>query len=142
MREARLRRFDVVLVWKLDRWGRSVAHCIKSIQELTSLGVRFLAVTQNIDTDESSPTSRFLLHVLAAFAELEREMIRERVISGIRTARINGKSIGRPRKVFRRDQALELRAKGLSWRKIAAELQVPMSTVIDACKEGTSGATH
>ena len=63
-----------------------MADCIRSIQELVSLGVRFLAVTQNLDTDESNPMSRFLLHILAAFAELEREMIRERVRAGIRTA--------------------------------------------------------
>lgn len=56
--DARMRRFDAILVWKLDRWGRSVVHCVRSIQELVSLGVRFLAATQNIDTDESNPTSR------------------------------------------------------------------------------------
>jgi putative DNA-invertase from lambdoid prophage Rac len=67
MQDAQMRRFDAVLVWKLDRWGRSVAHSIRSIQELVALGIRFLAVTQNIDTDESNPTSRFLLHIFAAF---------------------------------------------------------------------------
>src|SRR5271155_4032153 len=103
LRDARLRRFDAVLVWKLDRWGRSVAHCIRSVQELVSLGIRFLAVTQNIDTDESNPTSQFILHMFAAVAELEREMIRERVVSGIRTAKGNGKTLGRPRRIFRRD---------------------------------------
>src|SRR3984885_15250037 len=92
--DARQRRFDAVLVWKLDRWGRSVSHCVRSIQELVSLGIRFLAATQNIDTDENNPGSRFLFHIFAAFAELEREMIRERVISGIRNAKINGKSLG------------------------------------------------
>jgi DNA invertase Pin-like site-specific DNA recombinase len=81
--------------------------------------VRFLAVTQNIDTDESNPTSRFLLHLFAAFAELEREMIRERVISGIRNAKISGKSWGRPKRVFRRDEAITMRANGKSWREIA-----------------------
>src|SRR5688572_5374229 len=91
MRDASTRRFDAVLVWKLDRWGRSVAHSIKSIQELIALGIRFLAVTQNIDTEESNPMSRFMLHIFAAFAELEREMIRERVTSGIRVAKTNGK---------------------------------------------------
>jgi putative DNA-invertase from lambdoid prophage Rac len=135
MEDARIRRFDAILVWKLDRWGRSVAHCVRSIQELVSLGVRFLAATQNIDTDESNPSSRFLLHLFAAFAELEREMIRERVICGIRNAKINGKSIGRPRRVFRRDVALTMRAAGKSWREIARHLNVPMSTVIDACKK-------
>ncbi|HYM08378.1 MAG TPA: recombinase family protein, partial [Terriglobales bacterium] len=135
MREARVRRFDAVLVWKLDRWGRSVADCIRSIQELVGLGVRFLAVTQNIDTDESNPLSRFLLHILAAFGELEREMIRERVVSGIRTAKANGKALGRPRRVFRRDEAVRLQAQGMSWRKIAQVLDLPMSTVISACSK-------
>ena len=96
MQDARTRRFDAVLVWKLDRWGRSVADCIRSIQELVSLGVRFLAVTQNLDTDESNPMSRFLLHILAAFGELEREMIRERVRAGLRNARAHGKALGAP----------------------------------------------
>ena len=133
MADARTRRFDAVLVWKLDRWGRSVAHCIRSIQELFSLGIRFLAATQNIDTDDTNPSSRFLLHIFAAFAELEREMIRERVISGIRNAKINGKSLGRPKRVFRRDEAISLRASGMSWRQIARQLNVPMATVMDAC---------
>jgi DNA invertase Pin-like site-specific DNA recombinase len=75
MRDAGRRRFDAVIVWKLDRWGRSVAHSIKSIQELIALNVRFLAIAENIDSDESNPMSRFLLHIFAAFAELEREMI-------------------------------------------------------------------
>jgi DNA invertase Pin-like site-specific DNA recombinase len=69
MREARLRRFDAVLVWKLDRWGRSVNHCIRSIQELLALGIRFISATQNLDTDESNPTSRFMLHIFAAVAD-------------------------------------------------------------------------
>src|SRR3954452_13617680 len=105
MRDANMRRFDAVLVWKLDRWGRSVAHSIKSIQELIALDIRFLAVTQNIDTDESNPMSRFLLHIFAAFAELEREMIRERVTSGIRAAKASGKQLG-PRAVYSAETSL------------------------------------
>lgn len=75
-----------------------------------------------------------LLHVFAAFAELEREMIRECVVSGLRTAKTSGKRLGRPRKVFRRDEAFALRSEGMSWRKISKLLNVPMSTVIDACR--------
>ena len=134
LQDARARRFDAVLVWKLDRWGRSVADSIRSIQELVSLGVRFLAVTQNLDTDETNPMSRFLLHILAAFAELEREMIRERVRAGLRTAKAQGKALGRPRRAFRRDDAVRLRSQGASWRKIAQVLDLPMSTVINACR--------
>ena len=97
MKDARVRRFDAVLVWMLDRWGRSVAHSIRSIQELVSLGIRFVAVTQNIDTDESNPMSRFLLHLFAEFAELEREMIRERVVSGSRPPESTGNQSEGPR---------------------------------------------
>jgi len=150
-RDARRRSFDCVLVWKLDRWGRSVSDSIAGIQELVSLQVRFIAVTQNIDTDETSPMARFLLHILAAFAELEREMIRERVAAGMRQHKVNlklgrigrdlhtrsGKDlpVGRPRKVFRRDRALELRDAGKSVRGIAAELGVAVSTVARALRE-------
>ena len=78
--------------------------------------------------------SRFLLHIFAAFAELEREMIRERVTSGIRAAKASGKCLGRPQRVFRRDQAVAMRADGMSWRRISEALDVPMATVIDACR--------
>jgi DNA invertase Pin-like site-specific DNA recombinase len=134
MADARARRLDAVLVWKLDRWGRSVADSIRGIQELVSLGVRFIAVTQNIDTDESNPMARFLLHIMAAFAELERELIRERVTAGVRAARGKGKTLGRPKRVFRRDEAIRLREQGMSWRKIAAKLNVPVTTVVEGCR--------
>jgi DNA invertase Pin-like site-specific DNA recombinase len=101
-----------------------------------------LAATQNIDTDENNPSARFLLHVFAAVAELEREMIRERVVAGIKTAKIKGKSIGRPQRVFRRDEAIALRANGMSWRGIGRHLGVPMSTVMDACNRGAAHTSH
>lgn len=127
--DARQRRFDAVLVWKLDRWGRSVADSISGIQELVSLGIRFLAITQNLDTDESNPMSRFLLHIMAAFAELEREMIRERVNSGVQAAKKKGKHCGRPVKIFRRDLAIEMRAAGKSWREIGAHFGTSHMTI-------------
>jgi DNA invertase Pin-like site-specific DNA recombinase len=130
----RQRRFDSILVWKLDHCGRSVADCVRSIQEVAALGIRFVAMTQNIDTDESNPASRLLLHIFAAFAEFERELIRERVVTGIRATQGRCRRLGRPRRVFRRDQAVLLRAQGKSWREIAATLGVPFSTVIDACR--------
>src|SRR5260370_18140167 len=72
--DARERRFECVLVWKLDRWGRSVADSLAGIQELKSLGIRWIAVTQNLDTDESNPMARFMLHIMAAFPPPEREI--------------------------------------------------------------------
>ena len=134
LRDARLRKFEAVLVWKLDRWGRSVAHCVRSIQELVSLGVRFLSPTESIDTGADSPMSKFLLHLFAAFAEMERGIIRERVQAGVRAAKANGTRLGRPQRVFRRDEVVRLRAEGMSWRKLAQTLNLPMSTVIDACR--------
>ena len=136
MADSRKRHVDAVLVWKLDRWGRSVVESIRNIQELVSLGVRFIAVTQGLDTDESNPMARFMLHIMAAFAELERELIRERVTVGVRAARAKGTQLGRPRRVFRRDEALRMRQAGLSWRRIAAELRVPVTTIVEACRKG------
>ena len=109
MKDARQRRFDAVLVWKLDRWGRSLIQSLQSVQELASMGARFVAITQNIDTDETNPMSRFMLHIFGAFAEFEREMIRERTVAGVRAARAKGKKLGRPKRVFRRDEVARLR---------------------------------
>jgi DNA invertase Pin-like site-specific DNA recombinase len=133
MADARQRRFEVVLVWKMDRFGRSLVHCISAIQELASLGVRFIATSQGLDTDESNPASKLLLHILAAVAQFERELIRERVSAGMRTARARGtrtgRDIGRPRRVFDRGRVLLLREAGQSWRQIASALGVGVGTV-------------
>jgi DNA invertase Pin-like site-specific DNA recombinase len=133
MNDARVRKCDTVAVWKLDRWGRSLAHLVQTTQELTALGVRFVAVTQNIDTDQSNPSATLLLHLMAAFAQFEREMIRERVTAGMARAKKygtrSGKPIGSPPVVFRRDRLFELHAQGSSVRKIACELKISPSMV-------------
>lgn len=134
MADARAHRFDCVLVWKLDRFGRSVVHLSQSLGDLRSWGVRFIAVTQSIDTDQANPTSNLLLNILAAIAEFEREMIVERVKAGVKEAKRKGKHCGRPKKVFPRGRALELREQGMSWSAVASELGVPISTVRDALR--------
>jgi DNA invertase Pin-like site-specific DNA recombinase len=91
----RRRLIDGIVCWKIDRWGRSMPHFVSSVQELRSLGVRFIAVTQGIDTDESNPTSRLMLNLLAAFAEFEREPIVERTRAGLQRARREGRMAGR-----------------------------------------------
>jgi putative DNA-invertase from lambdoid prophage Rac len=139
MQDASRRRFDAVLVWKLDRFGRSVKNCVDGIQALASHGIRFLAISQSVDTDESNPASRLLLHILMSVAEFEREIIRERVACGLKMAKAKGKRLGRPKRVFRRDEAIQMRAAGVSWRKIAKELGVPLSTVVDACGAPKAG---
>ena len=80
--DARARKFDVVLVWKLDRFGRNLLHCLSCIEELQELGIRFIAITQGLDVDRRNPASKFLLHVLAAAAEFERSLILERTAAG------------------------------------------------------------
>ena len=132
MTDARSRQFDAVLVWKLDRFGRSLVNCVAGIQELAALGVRFLAVSQGLDTDQANPTSRLLLHILAAVAEFERELIKERVRAGIKNAKANGKELGRPRRVFDRQRALDLRSQGLSYPQIARTLGVGQGTIVRA----------
>ena len=80
--DAMARRFDCLLVWKLDRFGRSLVDCLNDIRILEDAGIRFIAVTQGLDTDQRNPASRFLLHVLGAAAEFERSLIRERTQAG------------------------------------------------------------
>jgi DNA invertase Pin-like site-specific DNA recombinase len=132
MSDAAQRKFDVVAVYKIDRFGRSVLHLNQQLAALTSYGVRFVATSQGLDTDSSNPTSHILLQILASVAEFERELIRERTAAGIRAAKSRGKQLGRPRRVFRRDEVVRLRNEGLSWRAIAAKLEIPTTTAIDA----------
>lgn len=134
MSDAASRVFDVVVVWKVDRFGRSVLHLNQQLAALTAHGVRFIATTQALDTDASNPTSRLLLQILAAVSEFERDIIRERTLLGVRAAQRAGKAVGRPRRIFRRDEVVELRDSGLSWRAIAEKLHVPVSTAMDAYK--------
>ena len=131
MAAARERRVDAVVCWKLDRWGRSMPGFVASVQELRSLGVRFIAVTQGIDTDEANPTAKLMLNLLAAFAEFERELIVERTRAGLQKARREGKRLGRPKLVVNRERVRELSAEGLSTREIGEELDISAAS---ACR--------
>lgn len=95
MRDARAGAFDVVLVWKLDRLGRSLQHLIQVIAELKKLGIDFITSTQEIDTTTAS--GRLVFHIFGAIAEFERELIRERIFIGIARAKHEGKHTGRPK---------------------------------------------
>jgi putative DNA-invertase from lambdoid prophage Rac len=133
--DARQHRFEAIVTWKLDRLGRSLAHLVATVQELSNLGIRFLAVTQGIDTDASNPMAKLMFNLLACFAEFERELACERSKAGQDRARAAGKEIGRPKKVFRRDRVHELRAQGVSYNQIAARLKVSKGTVINVLRE-------
>ena len=142
MADARLRRFDAVVVWKLDRFGRSLVHCVSGIQELSSLGIRFIATSQGLDTDESNPASKLLMHILAAVAQFEREIIHERVSAGMRAAKLRGtktgNAIGRPRRIFNRDEVVRLRQTGLSIEKIARQMRIGIGTVVRVLRASTA----
>ena len=140
MADARRRKFDVVVVWKLDRFGRSLVNCVSGIQELASLGIRFLATSQGLDTDESNPASKLLLHILAAVAQFERELIHERVSAGMKAAKAHGtktgNAIGRPRRIFNRDEVVRLRESGLSIERIARQMCIGVGTVARVLQKG------
>jgi DNA invertase Pin-like site-specific DNA recombinase len=144
--DTRARKLDCLLVWKLDRFGRSVVDCLNHIRTLEEHGVRFIAVTQGLDTDVQNPASRFLLHVLGAAAEFERALIRERTQAGrarykrdFESGKVgrtvysrSGRNLPphRPSRVFDRDEVLRLRRQGWSYRQIAKSLGLGLGTVI------------
>lgn len=140
MDDARLKKIDVVLVWKLDRFGRSLSNLIGNILLLDSYAVRFVAVTQGIDTDSKNPTSRLMIHILGAVAEFERSIIVDRVRSGMAEAKRRGDHCGRPVKIWRRDIALELQKQGMSTRAIARQMGVPEASVRRALKSAPKGS--
>jgi DNA invertase Pin-like site-specific DNA recombinase len=143
MADAARRKFDCIVVYKIDRFGRSVLNLNQQLAALTSYGVRFIATSQSLDTDEKNPTSRLLLQILASVAEFEREMIRERTLSGIRAAQAAGKMVGRPRRVFRRDEVVRLRdEEELSWRAIGKKLNIPAMTAVDSYRSSAPACTE
>src|ERR1700752_1203468 len=127
MADARKRKFDAILVWRFDRFARSTKHLLLALEEFRSLGIQFISYQENIDT--SSPLGQALFTIVAAVAQLERDLIRERVSAGIRNARASGKQLGRPRRVVNHDDVRRLRADGASIRQIARKLGVGYGTV-------------
>lgn len=127
MADACQRRFDAVLVWKLDRFGPSLRHLVNALAELEALGVAFVSLRDNLDL--STPSGRLMLQIIGAMAEFERALIQERVRAGLRNARAKGKRLGRPRADLSETQVAALCASGASMRAIAKELGVGVGTV-------------
>lgn len=119
MAGARRRRFDAVLCWKLDRFGRSLKHLVVTIAELESFGVAFISLTDNLDL--STAQGRLMFHVIAAMSEFERSLTQERVKAGLRNARAKGKVVGRPRVSVDAARIAGLRLQGRSWSDVCAE---------------------
>lgn len=134
MRDAKAHRFDCILVWKVDRFGRSVSNLLENLKLLETYGVRFMAVSQSVDTDQASPTSKLIMLILAAVAEFERSMIAERVVAGLKAAKRRGVQLGRKKIVIDREKVKELKLLGKSHRQICAELGVSMGMVIRSLK--------
>jgi len=133
MDDAKKRRFDVVLVWRFDRFARSTKHLILALEEFKNLGIDFVSYQENIDT--SSPLGSAIFTIISAVAQLERDIIAERVKAGLRRARENGKKLGRPKVSVDMDQVKALHSQGYSTRAIAEELGLTKSTAANLVKK-------
>jgi len=127
MSDVHLRRFDVVLCWKVDRFGRSLKHLVNALADLDSYGVAFVSLRDNLDL--STPSGRLMFQIIGAMAEFERSLIQERVRAGLRNAKLKGKTLGRPALTLDHARIARLRAAGASIREIAAQLEVSTATV-------------
>ncbi len=130
MADAHRRRFDAVVVWKFDRFARSVSHLLRALETFKALGIEFVSLSEQVDT--STPTGKMVFTVLGAVAELERSLIAERVRAGLRNARAKGKKLGRPSVVVDAPRIATLRRAGASWAEISAQLGI-------GCDHGPAG---
>lgn len=133
MADAKQRNFDVVAVWKIDRFGRSLKHLVNALADLESLGVSFVSLKDSLDLTTAS--GRLLFQLVAAMAEFERSLIQERVRAGIRNARNKGRRLGRPRLEVDRARVMRLRASGASLRAISEQLGISVGSVHRALRE-------
>lgn len=133
LRQARRRQIDAIIVWRLDRWGRSVSDLIGTIRELTDTGVGFVSLNEAFDL--TTPAGKALSGMLAVFAEFERDILRERVKAGIAHSRANGKNHGRPATAsLMTEQIKRLKESELTNSQIARELKIGRTSVIRALK--------
>jgi len=134
MADVHKRHFDVVLCWKVDRFGRSLKHLVNALADLDSYGVAFISLRDNLDL--STPSGRLMFQIIGAMAEFERSLIQERVRAGLRNAKLKGKTLGRPRRVVSGDQMARLREQGASFREIAEAVGASPGTVRTRLMQG------
>jgi DNA invertase Pin-like site-specific DNA recombinase len=135
LKAARRREIDVVVVWRLDRWGRSLPDLVVTLRELTDLGVGFVSLTEALDL--TTPTGRAMAGMVAVFAEFEREILRERVRAGIAQARKEGRPHGRPRTAsLKAAEVIRLKAERVSHSEIARRLGIGRTSVRRVLAEG------
>ena len=135
MADAHKRRFDVVCVWRFDRFARSVSHLLRALETFKALGIDFVSFSEQMDT--STPAGKMVFTVLGAVAELERSLIVERVKAGLRNAKAKGRRLGRPRVIVDTQRVAALRAQGLGWKRIARELKVGVGTLYRRAGDGS-----
>lgn len=126
MDAVRKRKFDVVLVWRFDRFARSLPHLVNSLEELKSLNVDFVSYQESIDT--STPQGRLMFGVMASLAEFERSLIKDRVLAGLNRARSQGIRLGRPKTLIDGEMLAESKRRGLSLREIGRQLGISKDT--------------
>jgi len=129
LQKVRAGKVDVILAWKLDRIARSLSQFVEFYQELTKHKTRLIIPSQGLDTDASTPAGRLQQHILMAFAEFERELIRDRVKAGLERAKAEGRELGRKRVVVNRELLARLKAGGRSYRRIADETGLSLGKV-------------
>jgi hypothetical protein len=122
------RKFDVLLIWKLDRYARSLKHLVNALAEFDALGIAFVSLRDNLDL--TTPAGRLMFQIIGAMAEFDRALIQERVRAGLRNARAKGKRLGRPRHAYPQTKVERLRAQGLSWADVAGRVGVPKATLL------------
>ena len=133
MKQARQRRFNAVLVARFDRFARSVRHLVMALDEFHSLEIDFISLSESIDT--STPMGRMVFTVIGAVAELERSLIRDRVMMGLNRAKAQGKKLGRPAVSFDLEEAAQLRADGLTYQEIAKRFGVSRTIISEALRQ-------
>jgi len=138
MEDARRHRFDVVVVWSCDRLARSTKHLLQVLDELNGFGIQFLSQREAIDTE--GPLGRAIIVIVSAIAELERSLIVERVKSGMRRAKLEGRQIGRARLDINRQQVVEDRRTGMSLTLVAKRHNISRASVCRLMKEAAGGS--
>jgi DNA invertase Pin-like site-specific DNA recombinase len=133
MADAHRRKFDLIAVWKIDRFGRSLKHLVNALADLDCLGVAFVSLRDNLDL--STPSGRLMFQIIGAMAEFERSLIQERVRAGLRNAVARGVRLGRPRRVVDAAEIARLRASGASWREVAERLNIGIGTAVRAVQQ-------
>jgi DNA invertase Pin-like site-specific DNA recombinase len=131
--DCRKRKVDAVLVYRYDRFARSLRQLVNALEEFRALGIDFISLHEGVDT--STPNGRLVFGIFASIAEFERELIRGRVISGLAAAQARGVRLGRPPVSVDADQIASLRAAGVSWREISNRLGVGIGTCCRALQQ-------